>query len=233
MKTILLFLALFVLSLGSSSAEYQTNVIAGWTVLVDDRLLDEDKEATAKALELLSSQLKEIVRVVPAPAVEDLHNVKLWFSPEYPGVKPRAEYHPNRDWLVANHRPLPMAKGIEFTNVRIFETETKRMPNFVLHELAHAYHDRVLGFDHAGIKAAYEHAKASKSYDAVERWHGDGRPNTTERAYAMTDPQEYFAETTEAFFGCNDFFPFTRDELRQHDPETCKLIERLWQGVAK
>jgi Mlc titration factor MtfA (ptsG expression regulator) len=60
---------------------------------------------------------------------------------------------------------------------------------------------------------------------------GNGKPNTFERAYAMTDPMEYFAETTEAYFTRNDFFPFTRDELRQHDPEMLALLEKLW-GVA-
>jgi Mlc titration factor MtfA (ptsG expression regulator) len=49
-----------------------------------------------------------------------------------------------------------------------------------------------------------------------------------ERAYAMTTPQEYFAECTEAYFSRNDFFPFTRDELKQHDPEMFALLEKLW-----
>jgi hypothetical protein len=44
----------------------------------------------------------------------------------------------------------------------------------------------------------------------------------------MTSPQEYFAESTEAFFSRNDFFPFTRDELKKHDPEMYELLERLW-----
>ena len=151
-------------------------------------------------------------------------------SPEYRGIPPRAEYHPNRDWLVANRRNPAMAKSLEFTNVRIFKRETKRMPNFVLHELAHAYHDRVLGFNHSGIEAAYERARAGGTYQAVERHNGPGRLNTIEPAYAMTDPKEYFAESTEAFFGRNDFFPFTRDELRRHDPGMCNLLERLWSG---
>ena len=46
----------------------------------------------------------------------------------------------------------------------------------------------------------------------------------------MTSPQEYFAETTEAFFGRNDFFPFTNEELQKHDPEMFKLLERLWNS---
>jgi hypothetical protein len=210
---------------------HQTNSIEGWTVLVREQLLNEEKEATAKALELLRGQLKEIARVVPAPAVAKLRKVTLWFSPEYSGVTPRAEYHPGAGWLRDNGRDPAMVKGVEFTDVRNFASETKRMPNFTLHELAHAYHDRVLegGFDNAEIKAAYERAKASRSYDKVERWFGNGRPNTRERAYALTNPMEYFAETTEAFFSRNDFFPFTRAELHQHDPEMEKLLKRVWK----
>ena len=121
-----------------------------------------------------------------------------------------------------------MAKCVEFTDARIFEAECRRMPCFVLHELAHAYHDQVLGFDNPEIIAAYRHAVASGSYDAVERWNGD-RPTTVERAYAMTDHKEYFAESTEAFFGRNDFFPFTREQLRRHDPEMFRLLVRLWR----
>ena len=219
---------------GRTAAGHQTNSIEGWTVLVDRRLLAEDKTGTATALELLRAQLQEIVRRVPAPAVAKLREVPLWFSPEYPGVTPRAEYHPGAGWLRDNGRDPAMVKSVEFTDVRNFQAETRRMPNFTLHELAHAYHDRVLerGFDNAEIKAAYERARAGKSYDRVERWFGNGRSNTFERAYAMTSPQEYFAESTEAFFSRNDFFPFTHAELKRHDPEMERLLGRLW-GVTQ
>ena len=234
----MLFAGFIILAMGAvpaTAASHQTNFIEGWRVLVNGRLLAEDTAATDKALELLRVQLQEIVRVVPAPAVAKLREVTLWFSPAYPGVPPRAEYHPGAGWLRDHGRDPVMVKGVEFTDVRNFEAETERMPNFTLHELAHAYHDRVLarGFDHAEIKAAYERAKASKTYDKVERWSGHGRPNTKEKAYAMTNPMEYFAETTEAFFSRNDFFPFTRDELKQHDPEMEQLLERLWGGPKK
>jgi hypothetical protein len=103
------------------------------------------------------------------------------------------------------------------------------MPSFVLHELAHAYHDRVLtgGFANAEIRSAYEEARAGGRYEHVERRFGGGR-TARERAYAMNNPQEYFAESTEAYFSCNDFHPFTRDELRQHDPGMFQLLGRLW-----
>jgi hypothetical protein len=175
-------------------------------------------------------QLEEIVRAVPAPALAKLREVPLWFSPEYPGVRPQAEYHPDAGWLREHGRNPAMVKSIEFTDVRNFEKEMNRMPNFTLHELAHAYHDRVLaaGFGNAEVKAAFRRAKASGLYDRVERWFGNGKANTFEKAYAMTSPQEYFAESTEAFFSRNDFFPFIREELKRHDPQMEQLLAKLW-----
>lgn len=203
--------------------------IEGWTVLVSNQLLEKEKEATERALELLTVQLREITRVVPKAAVTELRKVPLWFSPQYPGVQQRAEYHPGADWLRKNKRDPAMVKAVEFTNIRIFERETKRMPNFALHELAHAYHDRVLrgGFGNKEIRAAFENAKGKKLYDKVERRFGDGR-SSKGRAYAMTNPMEYFAECTEAYFSTNDFFPFTNKQLQKHDPEMFVLLKALW-----
>jgi hypothetical protein len=214
----------------NTTAEHEARTVAGWNVYVGRELLSAEPAATARALELLGKQLQEINRVVPQQAVAELQKVPLYFNPEYPGTGPTAEYHPDAGWLRDHGRDPAMAKGIEFTNVRVFEAEARRMPNFALHELAHAYHDRVLteGFDNADIRAAFTRAKNAGSYDRVERWHGDGSPNTFERAYALVTPQEYFAESTEAFFSRNDFFPFTRDELRRHDPEMCELLDKLW-----
>jgi len=231
MKPAFSFLLAMLGAVTAPSAEpsaFRTEKIEGWTVQTSERLLTESPEATAHALEMLKAQLAEIVRVVPAPAVAKLREVPLWFSPEYPGIIPRAEYHPNPKWLAEHGRNAAMAKGVEFTNVRIYDAEIRRMPVFVLHELAHAYHDRVLGFDHPEIKLTYEHAVASKAYDAVERRNGDKVVGTRERAYALTNEREYFAETTEAFFGHNDFYPFTREELRAADPEMEHLLARLW-----
>ncbi|HVL14440.1 MAG TPA: DPP IV N-terminal domain-containing protein [Gemmata sp.] len=212
---------------------YETRTLRGWTLHVNRELLAADARRTAKALELLDKQLKEITDVVPKEAVAKLQKVPLYFNPEYPGVRPIAEYHPGVGWLRQNGRDPAMAKAVEFTNVRTFEAEVNRMPWFVLHELAHGYHDRELpkGFANPEVAAAYARAKDAKKYDKVERHFGNGRPNTFEKAYAMTTPMEYFAEATEAYFGRNDFFPFTRDELKKHDPDMDELLGKLW-GVA-
>lgn len=202
-------------------------ILSGWTVHVSTRLISGQSTEVEKALRLMQTQLDEIVKKVPAAAVAELRKVPLWISPEYPKTPPRAEYHPNAGWLRGNGRDPQMAKGVEFSNVRIFEAECRRMPNFTLHELAHAYHDRVLGFEHAEIQAAFEKAVASGRYDRVQRQDSDGRKRL-DRAYAMTNAKEYFAECTEAYFSSNDFYPFNREELEKHDPEMFALLGKVW-----
>jgi hypothetical protein len=230
-----LWIALLAIANPASSAEppavagHQTKTLEGWTLHISDALLEREKAETERALELLTAQLQEITRVVPAPAVAELRKVPLWFSPEYDKVQARAEYHPGAGWLRANKRDPAMEKAVEFTNICIFERETKRMPNFTLHELAHAYHDRVLvkGFKNESIKTAFEKAKEQGLYERVEQRFGDGR-SATVRAYAMSSPMEYFAECSEAFFSTNDFFPFSREQLAKHDPQMCEVLNKLW-----
>jgi Glucose-regulated metallo-peptidase M90 len=214
-------------------AEHQTRTIEGWTVHVADSLLENEKEVTERALELLTTQLEEITRVVPDKAVAELRKVPLWFNPEYTGVPPGAEYHPGVEWLRDHGRDPAMVKAVEFTCIRNFEAETKRMPNFALHELAHAFHDQVLqeGFGNRKIKAAFEAAQTAGLYDKVEQRFGDGRSENV-RAYAMSNPMEYFAECSEAFFSTNDFFPFTSEQLVKHDPAMFELLNELWGANA-
>jgi hypothetical protein len=203
--------------------------LCGWTVHVRKSLSDSMPGETTKALEMLKRQLEEIVKVVPARPLAELRKVPLWFTPGYPGTSPRAEYHPGAKWLADHGRDPAMAKGVEFTNIAIFEAEMRRMPNFALHELSHAYHDRVLGFGEERIRAAYAKAKESGRYTRVERRDSEGR-SSEGPAYAMTDAMEYFAEGCEAYFSRNDFFPFTREELKRHDPNLFGLLETIWNS---
>jgi hypothetical protein len=201
--------------------------LAGWTLHFSPRLLKDDHSGTQRALALLKKQLEAIARVVPAKALTRLRQVPLWLSPPYPGFPPKAEYHPDASWLRQHGRDPEMAKSVEFTNTAILEREISRIPWLVLHELAHAYHDRVLG-DDPQIRAAFKRAAASGTYDAVRRRHEDGRAETLERSYAMANEQEYFSKSTEAFFGLSEFYPFDRSDLAAHDPAMERLVRSKW-----
>jgi hypothetical protein len=106
---------------GAKADKHQKREIEGWTVLISPLLLEKERDLTEHAMELLTVQLREITRVVPASAVQELRKVPLWFSPPYPNAGQRAEYHPGAGWLRDNGRDPVMDKAVEFTNVSIFE----------------------------------------------------------------------------------------------------------------
>ncbi len=204
------------------TTKYATTRVAGWTVRVNRALLTTQHELGSNALALLAVKLREITNTVPPRACEALKRVPIWLGTN-DGHAPCAEYHPSKDWLAKNGYNPDKAKCVEIGNAKRFLEWSPRQPMMILHELAHAYHDQVLGFSDKTIRAAYERAKADSRYDSVRR--NNGR---TERAYALTDDHEYFAEASEAFFGTNDFYPFIRVELQGHDPELGRILEEVW-----
>jgi len=205
------------------ASQYVPRTIEGWEVRVNRALLGAKAEVGEAALKLLEAKLYEITRLVPEKPLAELRKVPIWLGVD-DGPNDRAQYHPSADWLTKHRFNPEKAKGVEIGNAARFLKTAREQPAMVLHELAHAYHDRVLGFGHPGIQAAWREAKKSGAYDSVLRISG-----MKERHYALTDPQEYFAEGSEAYFGTNDFYPFVRAELRQHDPGLFRLLEELWQ----
>jgi hypothetical protein len=213
-----------------AEAGHATFEVHGFTIHLSDALWANQPDSTKRMLELLDGQLRRVADAVPRPALSRLREIPVWVNPPYPGKRGSAEYHPDRKWLEKNGRDPAMARAIEITNVSIFPFENRRMPSLLLHELAHGYHHRELeaGYRNPRIKAAYERARDSGRYDDVARF--NGKRTVRDKAYAITNPMEYFAESTEAYFGKNDFFPFTRKELKQHDPLMHDLLQELWNA---
>jgi hypothetical protein len=201
---------------------YATRDMRGWTVRVHPALSAEP-ELCAAVLEELDHQLYAIERAVPAVAVERLRAIPIWAELETPKTACMC-YHVSREWLVPNGYLAEKERSVEIGNARAFLEWTHQQPWMVLHELAHGFHDQVYGYDHAEITAAWRRAGASGTLEEVA--HISGRPG---RHYALTNQMEWFAESTEALFGTNDFFPFVRAELRTLDPEGAALVERLWR----
>ena len=205
------------------TSNYTRQTIRGWTVYVNHRLLGDKKDLGNKALELLEVKLYDINRAVPQAAREKLQQVPIWLEFAHPR-HPCACYHPSKKWLEENAFNPEKARSVEISNAATFLDWTHQQPSMVLHELAHGYHDRLPGgYENPEIAAAYRRAMQRKLYDSV--LHYDGK---TVRAYAANNPQEYFAELTEAWFGANDFYPFVRAEVIKHDPEGAELLKKLW-----
>jgi hypothetical protein len=204
---------------------YETRKLEGWTLRINKDLL-QDAALSDKVLRLLEFQLYQIKRVVPALAVGRLQEVSIWIElndPKFPGMC----YHPSADWLKEHDLNPEKAGGVELANATNFLSWSKEQPWMVLHEMAHSYHHRVLGYDNPEIKAAFTDAVASKKYENVLRINGK-----MEKHYALNNDQEYFAEATEAYFGVNDFYPYVRSELKQHDSKIYELLGKLWGNDA-
>ncbi len=205
-----------------ATSSYTQQTINGWKVMIGAELTSNHPEIEQRTLDLLRVKLFDITRVVPPDALKRLREVTIWLEFNDKAF-PCACYHPSADWLRDNGINPDKVKGVEIANASNFLKWSIEQPWMVLHELAHSYHDRVLGFDNPEVKAAYDAALKSHSYDAILRINGH-----VERAYAMTNEQEYFAEDSEAYFGTNDFYPFVRAELQQHDPRMFELLQKVW-----
>jgi len=204
--------------------------VEGWAVRVDERLFaGADAALGARALRFLEAKLVEIKMVVPAARVKQLQGVTIVLDLGCGALGPM-QYHPSAGWLRANGHAVELAKCVHLP--RAIDVATRRnvneQPWVILHELSHAFHDQVLGFDEPRVVAAYERFKRSGRGESAMLY--DGR---RVRHYGLTDHKEFFAEMTEAYFGSNDFYPFNRAELKEADPEMFALLRDIWSAEAK
>jgi len=204
---------------------YTVQQIEGWSVLVNKSFVRDEPQLSQQTLTHLQHQLYQIKRVVPNPALTKLQKINIWVEEKEPH-HPCMAYHPDVSWLREHDMNPEKAKCVELAGARNFLTWTIAQPWMVLHELAHGYHDQFLdkGFDNLGILAAYKNAIKQKRYEEIT--HINGRED---KAYAATNQMEYFAEASEAFFGTNDFYPFVKIELKQHDPELYEVLTKTWR----
>ncbi len=199
--------------------------IHGWTVHVDPALLGgKHKEMGARALSMLGNHLERIALLVVGERLDDMRKLEIWIEHEHPSLG-NMQYHPSAGWLRGRNYDERLAKKVHIPRARslISRSQLVKHPAVVLHELAHAYHDQILGFDDVRIVEAYKKAKAAKSYEKVLSHRGK-----RVRHYALTNHKEYFAEATEAYFYRNDFFPFVRAELKEFDPGLHDLLVKIW-----
>lgn len=204
--------------------------IEGWTVRVDDRLLNgPDAALGTRALRFLEAKLFDIKAVVPPDKLTKLQAVTIVLDLTHGKLGPM-QYHPDAGWLKANGYTAELAKCVHIP--RAADLPTRRnineQPWVVLHELAHAYHDQVLGFDEPRIREAYETYRKSGRGEKTLLY--DGR---RVKHYALTNHKEFFAEMTEAYFGVNDFFPFNRAELKESEPAIYELLRNVWDTAPK
>lgn len=198
--------------------------VEGWTVKVDPQfLIQENAEKSEQFFGALTNHLQRVAYVVPKDRLNDLQSLPIWV--EWAGRGQGLVYHPSPEWLQRNGYNPSMAGHVHVPRVDhlLDRQQWAKHPYAIMHELAHAYHDRILGWDEPRIQLAFEVAEKSGSYDKVL-----DHAHRSVKHYGMNNHKEYFAESTEAYLGVNDFYPFVRAELKQHDPRMFDLMETIW-----
>lgn len=211
---------------------YDAREVAGFHVLVHRDLMAEHSVDGRRALAALTWDLELAARLLPENAAALLRRTTpIWVTPDLPssgGWEARGLcHHPSKDWLVGAGYGSDRAGAVEVCDVGEYLLWRAEQPLCILHELAHALQHQ-LG-DPPEIRAAFDAAVKSGAYERVA--FAMIPEGATRRAYALNNHVEYFAETSEAYFGRNDYFPFTRDDLRAVDPDGLALVERVWFGA--
>jgi dipeptidyl-peptidase-4 len=229
--TLLLVFLLLRSSSGDDAPEFYDPAerqIEGWTVAVDPQLLTkENEEVATKAFEALANHLQRVKFIVSEDRLARLQKLRIWVDLHNPKLG-NMQYHPDRGWLLANGHDPRLVKHVHIPRAENLYARHMwaKHPYVVLHELAHAYHDQVLSFDEPEIIAAFNEVKEKGIYENVLLYTGK-----KVRHYSLTNHKEYFAESTEAYLGVNDFYPFVRAELQEHDPTMFSLMEKIWGKV--
>lgn len=204
--------------------------IEGWTVHVDPDLLKGGKheEEGKEAIKMLANHLQRIEILLPEEPLKKMKTMEIWLEHKHPELS-AMQYHPGDKWLIDRGYDPRLNKKVHVTRAAalISRDQLLKHPAVILHELAHAYHDQVLGFDDKEVIAAYDGAMEKGILEKVKLFTGK-----TVRHYAATNHKEYFAEATEAYLYRNDFYPFVAAELKEHDPEGFKLMKKVWGPAA-
>ena len=204
-------------------SSYRSCEIEGFKVLIHPQVFEHPDEVS-RGLELIQNGLRGVKAAVGEQPLVRLQDVVIVLEWEQRIGGGAACYHKSRDWLRENGYDPAKQGCVEISNLRSFiAAAATDQPMVILHELAHAYHNQVLGLDYAAVNDAYRSALGAGIYDEVLRvggWRG--------KAYAMNNAEEYFAELTEAYFGRNDFFPFTAGQLQKHDPVGYAAVSQAW-----
>ena len=200
-------------------------------VAVEKQLQTEAPQVAAKALDRLKAERTEILAALPAKASKQLGHIPffLMYGPKAKGggrnngleyiQKDAPRFHPELDRRWGDSFVVYCAQNY----IEISDLWARKA---LLHEFAHAYQLEQWPEHQPDIQSAWEHARDSGLYRNV---HDVENGKTIERAYALVNQLEYFAELSAMYFAKCNYQPSNRQELKTYDPVGYAMIRKLWR----
>lgn len=212
---------------------YELQNISGFTILVPNNLPRFPIDRWQRTpLQVLEQDLDDLRRVIGPKFLPMATSVPIWINwnaqdPKAPGIV--AAYYGETSKALERFGQNPLKTNcIEIFSLKrlseIRQPGSKFQQVVTLHEMAHAIHHRLLGFDAVEVNSAFQQAVERKLYDEVS-----DRFGRRCRAYARVSGPEYFAELSCAYLDSCHFYPFTYADLKEHDPVGFALMESVWK----
>lgn len=211
-------------------AGYYLRTPAKFKVFVSRLVYENSDEAEGEPLRLIDEELTRIAELFPEANLKALRTVPIWV--EWDHVIPKSVpafacyYFEGTGAKLSVDGVDPRKAGcvcvLSLKKALELRKDGNRQ-NVLLHELAHAVHDKAFGLKNPVIKNAYEQAVARRLY--MKAKHDDGKERV---AYANTNAAEYFAELTCAYLDRLDYFPHDAKELKEHDSVGYELMTKAY-----
>ncbi len=200
------------------TSHYVVKDIEGWQVYVHRDLLSggKQREIGEPAIKKLKYGLAKARQMVADGPRKKLQKVKIWLEVDSThgkhGRTAAYQYHPDLDWLVKMDFHPGKQKCVEFGRAAgLAKRSDFKTVQVTMHELAHAYHDQVLGFNDPDVLAAHKRAREDGKYPPKD-W------------VVRANHKEFFAGLSTRYFESEA----RRKELVERDPVFAKKLEAFW-----
>jgi hypothetical protein len=219
---------------GGTPDGYDRRELEGFTVYVNKDVAKHPFDRFGRQpLTVLERELNDLRRILVPRIVSVLQEVPVWVqwdetSPLMPKALALYYHRGSAASLREQHADARKAGCIEVLSLRILGEQrapgTALQQIVILHEMAHAVQDRLVGYDNPELEATFQQAVERKLYDEV-----NDRFGRRGKAYARTNSAEYFAEISCAFLDSCNYYPFNYMQLQGYDPVGFAFVERVWK----
>jgi hypothetical protein len=209
--------------------EYVERAAGGWKVFLESELVDEHAELADAALHRLDTKLGELLRLLPEHSHARLRQLPIYLllgkEAKAGGRDNGAEYFQHNAPEFHEFLDPHWGSSLVIYSARNYVwLDDDWALRVLIHEFGHAWQLEQWPEKQPDILAAWQNAVDQKLYEGVKDLQG-GR---IERAYAVTNQLEYFAELSCAYFFRGEYEPFDREALREHDPMGFAMLEKMW-----
>jgi hypothetical protein len=201
------------------------------TVWIESQLKAEAPAIADRALDRLKAKRGEALAILPKHARERLANVPffLLYGPKARGGGRNNGLEYFQKDAPDHHEKLDPRWGdaiVVYCAQNYLDISDLWAMKSLFHEFAHAYQLKQWPEKQPDILRAWENAMNRNLYRNVRDLE---TKKPIERAYALTNQLEYFAELSCMYFVACNYEPSERNQLKDYDPVGYKMIRKMWK----